>query len=248
MSGYGYYDKWELVWAPDKRDVPEAPNHVYQEAANELRRVIGGKCGNIAAEALLSTGWERHAKITDIADTVYNITESKILCGKEIAKEAAMWIDANLYNLIKGDYGSTVAGDIYAPDPTAPSKTDLAVRAFCKVKGGIWDKNLDKCVYDSGGGRIPIITPSPAPKPKGDCPRGRQYQAPLIGGCDPGYYREKKWGRDLCVCELGASAETSWSKLGDFFSGNLKMVLIVVVIAILGIVVIKVASKKVSIG
>ena len=77
MSGFAYYDKWELVWAPDKRKTPEAPNEAYQKAAQELERIIGGKCGTAAAEALLSTGWERKAAITDIADTVYNLTEKK---------------------------------------------------------------------------------------------------------------------------------------------------------------------------
>ena len=86
------------------------------------------------------------------------------------------------------------------------------------------------------------------PTPSGPCPRGRQYQAPLIGGCEPGYYREKRWGRDLCICEEGASAETSLDKLGDYLSGNLKMILIVIVVIVLGLVVMKVASKKVSVG
>lgn len=86
------------------------------------------------------------------------------------------------------------------------------------------------------------------PELTGDCPRGRQYQAPLIGGCDPGYYRQKKWGRDMCICEAGASAETSFDKLGAYLSGNLKMVLIVIVVIVIGLVVMQVASKKVSVG
>ena len=88
----------------------------------------------------------------------------------------------------------------------------------------------------------------PEPAPTDNCPRGRQYQAPLIGGCDPGYYREKQWGRDLCICEVGASAETSWDKLGDYLSGNLKMILIVIIVVVFGVVLMKVASKKVSVG
>lgn len=88
----------------------------------------------------------------------------------------------------------------------------------------------------------------PGETPEGKCPRGRQYQAPIMGNCDPGYYREKSWGRDMCICEAGASAETSLDKLGEYLSGNLKMILIVIVVIILGMVVMQVASKKVSVG
>lgn len=86
------------------------------------------------------------------------------------------------------------------------------------------------------------------PIPEGDCPRGRQYQAPILGNCDDGYYREKSWGRDLCICEAGAAAETSFDKLGAYLSGNLKMVLIVIVVIVIGLVVMQVAQKKVSVG
>lgn len=85
--------------------------------------------------------------------------------------------------------------------------------------------------------------PDPAPAPaSGPCPRGREYQAPLFGGCDPGYYREKSWGRDMCVCEEGASAETGFDKLGDFFSGNIKMLVIGMVAITIAIFAIKMRS------
>lgn len=82
----------------------------------------------------------------------------------------------------------------------------------------------------------------PDPTPTSDCPRGRQYQAPLFGGCDSGYYREKKWGRDLCICEKGASAETSLSKLADWTSGNIKIVVIGMVVIVIAMFIIKVRT------
>ena len=106
------------------------------------------------------------------------------------------------------------------------------------------EKFIKKCVS-----RPPSIFGGGEPsEPTGDCPRGRQYQAPTFGNCDPGYYREKLWGKDLCVCEKGPSAETSWDKLGKYLSGNLKMILIVIVVIVIGMVIMKVASKKVSVG
>ena len=103
-------------------------------------------------------------------------------------------------------------------------------------------------VYDPDPDPEPKPDPTPEPTPDEPCPRGRQYQAPLIGGCDSGYYREKKWGRDLCICEEGESAENWLTKFADYLSGNFKMVLIAMIVIVIGVVFIKLSSKKVSVG
>lgn len=154
---------------------------------------------------------------------------------------------------------------IFKPIKTSSEQCNLNYHAYiaresksemekCLAMGGYWDGA--KCYYGGGEEETPpYVAPPPEPEPTpepevptGPCPRGRRYQAPILGNCDPGYYREKTLGRDMCVCEEGAAAETPLDKLGDYLSGNLKMILIVVVVIVIGMVVMKVASKKVSVG
>ena len=184
-------------------------------------------CARAAQDAFNSTGWERSHKVGDVADTVYNIVEGKWTCDNEMAQLGKNWVNQNLNKqLLKYRTGDK------EPDPvesqvgkgTGGDIVDV-------VKDIIPDKPTDKTT-----------------EPSGVCPRGRQYQAPLFGGCDPGYYREKLWGRDLCICEEGASAANALTKLGDYLSGNLKMVLIAMVVIVIGVVTVKLASKKVSVG
>lgn len=192
-------------------------------------------CANAAQDAFNSTGWERNHKVSDVADTVFNIVSAKWTCNDEMAMLGKNWVNSNLNKQLK----YYRVGD-KEPDP---------------VESQVGKGTTSKVIAGTGSAIVTAFDPSwrgkPDPEPsesKGPCPRGRQYQAPLIGGCDFGYYREKLWGRDLCICEEGASAATPLTKLGEYLSDNLKMILIVIVVIVLGIVVMKVASKKVSVG
>lgn len=52
--------------------------------------------------------------------------------------------------------------------------------------------------------RSPPLSPlatSPSSEAIGECPRGSLYEAPLRGDCDLGYRMDKRWGRDMCICE-----------------------------------------------
>jgi hypothetical protein len=126
--------------------------------------------------------------------------------------------------------------------------TALSGSSISNLKEALTTPGYDyqKDPYKNTGG-VGILPPT-TPEPSGNCPRGRQYQAPIFGGCDPGYYREKKWGRDLCICEKGASAATWYTDLAGWASGNMKLVMILFVVLIVGLVIMKLASKKVSIG
>jgi hypothetical protein len=223
--------------------VPSDPNKVsfwtsdsWTKVSHDLLKYLlecgecTANCAKAAYDALMSTGWERSHKVSDVADTVYNIVSAKWTCNDEMAMLAKNWVNSNLNKQLK----------YYRLGDKEPESVESQVGEG--VLGDIVDKvpGFDPSWRkDSKGNGETIV---------GDCPRGRQYQAPLVGGCDFGYYREKLWGRDLCICEKGSAAETSWDKLGDYLSGNLKMILIVIVVIVLGLVVMKVASKKVSVG
>jgi hypothetical protein len=215
--------------------VAKATDEVYFKVAEDLYADLFDSpscshlCADAARKALLGTGWERFAKVKDVAQTVYYVVKNKLLCGETAAVAARNWVNSNL--------NSKIQVYIYKPDTEPGYAGQEEVRPTPKIPS----IPLPTWIKPNSG----PVDPETAP---GVCPRGRQYQAPIFGGCDPGYYREKTWGRDLCICEEGASAATWYTDLAGWASGNIKLVMILFVVLIVGMVLIKLASKKVSVG
>lgn len=231
-------------------------------------------CAEVAERALLSTGWERTAKISDVANTVHYIVTDKWTCTSKTGALAGDWVMTYLnqhLRMYNADPSAEpepvvlqpgVVADIITPPGEEPKAliTTVGEGESCKglltqCKGGLSCLN-GVCVKTTD---VPPISwpdlpglpgkdPEPEPGATGECPKGAKYQAPIFGNCDTGYYREKRWGRDMCICEEGQFAATPWSKLADYLGGNIKMILIAMVIIVIGVMGVKLASKKVSVG
>lgn len=275
---------------PEER-VPADPSKVsfwttesWEKVSHDLLKYLlecgkcTGNCARIAEDAFMSTGWERSHKVSDVADTVYNIVKDKWTCNEEMAQLGKNWVNQNLNKqLLKyrigekepepivprpGVLAPIIVPVVHPDDPGGPIIKTVGEGKSCKgaltqCKGGLSCLN-GICVKteDVPPMKFPALPgfsgrdpdPEPGSGVVGECPRGAQYQAPIFGNCDPGYYREKSWGRDMCICEAGQFAATPWSKTANWITGNIKIVLIVMVIIVIGVVGMKLATKRVSIG
>ena len=102
---YAQYQEGRVPADPDK--VTFWTSEMWTKAANDLytflmvRGGLSPHCADAARDALNSTGWERKAKVSDVADTVYFHVERKVLCGKASANEAQNWVNRELNQILR---------------------------------------------------------------------------------------------------------------------------------------------------
>lgn len=103
----------------DRNKVTFFTEDTWKKTSHDLLKYLleSGKCtaycARVAEEAFMSTGWERRSKVSDVADTVYNITVSKTLCSDTTAKLVRGWVNSSL-NLRLKAYAKDSA---LTPDP-----------------------------------------------------------------------------------------------------------------------------------